>query len=358
MERLRKLRLRRTPSSIVSPSTYASVVGMHPTIGLISSDNIIPLSPAWDTAGPMGKTVTDIAMAMTVFAGQLDTADVRSALATPVAGVDFMSALDPNALQGVRLGLVGPDPSMSEDDVLASFNINGVLESLEAAGAEVVVVQPPGMDEPDWWQIIACGLRDGVNAYLAENQMEPATLADIIAFNNADPRHTCRWDRHGSKKRSICEMSAADRAQLATVRPSHDASVYRRSADVVRRRRARLPRRFLVVPVWPRGISGHHRSTWSDRRLARRADLYRNELSAMPDRSRMPMRSSKPGRTASSRIWSGDAQSMALRERRLRRVRTMRYASIVERVNCLPGREIHVGRTEGRSEPLPRSSKP
>ena len=203
-----------TIGSIISPASYASIVGMHPTTGLISSDNVIPLSPAWDTAGPMGKTVSDIATAMTVFSGQLDTADTRSALATPVAGVDFMSMLDPNALQGVRLGLVGPDPSMSDEDVLASFNINGVLDSLEAAGAEVVVVQQPGMDEPDWWHIIACGLRDGVNAYLAENQLQPATLADIIAINNSDPDTYMPLGQARLEEAEDCALSTAEEAEL------------------------------------------------------------------------------------------------------------------------------------------------
>jgi amidase len=205
-----------TIGSIVSPATYASIVGMHPTTGLISSDNIIPLSPDWDTAGPMGKTVTDIAVAMTVFAGTVDTADTRSALATPVAGVDFLSALDPNALQGVRLGLVGPDPSMSEEDILASFSTNGVLEALEAAGAEIVIVYPPGMEEPDWWQIIACGMRDGVNAYLAENQLDPATLADIIAINNSDPEKYMPLGQARLEEAEFCPLTAEEQAELAT----------------------------------------------------------------------------------------------------------------------------------------------
>ncbi len=203
-----------TIGSIISPATYASVVGMHPTTGLISSDNIIPLSPAWDTAGPMGKTVTDIAMAMTVFAGQLDTADARAARATPVAGVDFLSALDPNALQGVRLGIVGPDPSMSDEEILASFNVNGVLDALEVAGAEVVIVYPPGMEEPEWWQVIACGLRDGINAYLAENQLEPASLADIIAINNSDPEKYMPLGQARLEEAEYCDLSAEELAEL------------------------------------------------------------------------------------------------------------------------------------------------
>ena len=82
----------------------------------------------------------------------------------------------------------GPDPALTDEEVIAGFSTNGVLDALEAAGAEIVVVQQPGMEEPEWWQVIACGMRDGINAYLAENQLQdPATLADIIAINSSDP---------------------------------------------------------------------------------------------------------------------------------------------------------------------------
>lgn len=205
-----------TIGSIVSPAAYASIVGMHPTVGLVSADNVIPLSPVWDTAGPMGKTVSDIAMTMTIFAGQLDATDSRSAEATPVAGVDFTAAIDPNALQGVRIGLVGPDPSMSEDEVIAAFTTNGVLGSLEAAGAEVVVVHDPGMEEPDWWQIITCGMRDGVNAYLDENQFQdPATLADIIAINNSDPEKYMPLGQARLEEAEYCTVSAEEEEEMA-----------------------------------------------------------------------------------------------------------------------------------------------
>jgi amidase len=205
-----------TIGSIISPATFASVVGMHPTTGLVSGDNIIPLSPEWDTAGPIGKTVTDIALAMTVFAGSVDAADARSSRATPVAGVDFLSALDPNALQGVRLGLVSPDPSLSDEEVWASFNANGTLDALEAAGAELVLVYPPGMEEPNWWQVISCGLREGVNAYLAENQIQsPASLADIIAINNSDPNTYMPLGQARLEEAQSCPLSGAETEELA-----------------------------------------------------------------------------------------------------------------------------------------------
>lgn len=200
-----------TIGSIISPATHASVVGMHPTTGLISGENVIPLSPTLDTAGPLGKTVEDIAVAMTVFASALDATDSRSGAATPVAGVDFMAALDPHALAGVRLGVVPYDESLSDEETLAQFNVTGAIDDLEAAGAEVVVVHPSGMPDTDWWSLISCGMRDGIDAYLQQNNISsPADLADIIAFNNSDPDRYMPLGQARLEEALACESSPAD----------------------------------------------------------------------------------------------------------------------------------------------------
>jgi amidase len=200
-----------TIGSIISPATHASVVGMHPTTGLVSGENIIPLSPSLDSAGPLGKTVEDIAIAMTVFASALDSTDSRSAVATQVAGVDFMSALDPHALEGVRLGVVPYDPSLSDEETLAQFNVTGAIDDLEAAGAEVVVIHPSGLPDVDWWQLIACGMREGIDTYLQQNNItSPATLADIIAFNNSDPDRYMPLGQARLEEAQTCELSNAD----------------------------------------------------------------------------------------------------------------------------------------------------
>ncbi|HET9659119.1 MAG TPA: amidase family protein [Thermomicrobiales bacterium] len=204
-----------TIGSIISPATHASVVGMHPTTGLISGENVIPLSPTLDTAGPIGKTVEDIAVAMTVFAGALDSTDNRSAAATPVAGVDFMAALDPNALQGARIGVVPFDETLSDEDTLALFDVTGAIDDLEAAGAEVVVIHPSGLPDLEWWQMIACGMRDGIDTYLRQNDIaDPATLSDIIEFNNADPDRYMPLGQARLEEAQACELSTADDVAL------------------------------------------------------------------------------------------------------------------------------------------------
>jgi amidase len=200
-----------TIGSIISPATHASVVGMHPTTGLISGENVIPLSPTLDTAGPVGKTVEDIALAMTVFASALDSTDSRSPAATPVAGVDFMAALDPHALQGARLGVVPFDETLSDEETLALFNSTGAIDDLEAAGAEVVVIHPSGLPDVDWWKMIACGMRDGIDTYLQQNNITaPATLADIIAINNSDPDRYMPLGQARLEEAQSCELSTAD----------------------------------------------------------------------------------------------------------------------------------------------------
>jgi amidase len=204
-----------TIGSIVSPASYASIAGMHPTTGLISGENIIPLSPTLDTAGPMGKTVADIAVAMTVFAKELDGADARSSAATPVAGADFMAALDPNALQGAVIGLVPVDLSMADEDTIATFNATGAVDALQAAGAEVVVVHPDGMPDVDWWQIIACGLRDGIDHYLQQNELaDPSSLADIIAINNSDPDRYMPLGQARLEEAQACELSETEEVAM------------------------------------------------------------------------------------------------------------------------------------------------
>jgi amidase len=200
-----------TIGSIISPATHASVVGMHPTTGLISGENVIPLSPTLDTAGPIGKTVQDIAIAMTVFASALDSTDSRSAAATSLAGVDFMAALDPHALEGVRLGVVPFDESLSDEETLAQFNVTGAIDDLEAAGAEVVVIHPAGLPDIDWWTLIACGMRDGIDTYLQQNNISsPATLADIISFNNSDPDRYMPLGQDRLEEAETCEFTASD----------------------------------------------------------------------------------------------------------------------------------------------------
>lgn len=169
-----------TVGSVVAPSSRNSVVGLRPTLGLISGDLIIPITHKLDSAGPIARTVTDLAVLLGPLSA-LDAADAFSSRADGLHGQDFTRALDAEALRGKRAGLVTLGSDNPEELEMAAA-------LLRNAGAEVVdaPVNPADLKGLDAVPLLAYGLREGVNAYLAETDAPVSSLEEIIAFNAAD----------------------------------------------------------------------------------------------------------------------------------------------------------------------------
>jgi len=175
-----------TDGSIICPSSANGIVGVKPTVGLISRAGIIPISVSQDTAGPMARTVRDAAILLGILAGE-DAADAATAARPVGSGTDFAAGLGQPVLRGARVGVVrgafGFPPKV--DPVLAS-----ALETLRAAGAELIEVgtMPAISDvwEPEF-EVLLYEFKDGLNAYLATlgEHARVKSLADIIAFNEA-----------------------------------------------------------------------------------------------------------------------------------------------------------------------------
>jgi amidase len=186
-----------TAGSIVAPSARASVVGMRPSLGLVSRDRVVPISDECDSAGPIGRTVTDVAASLTAMAHARDIRDRHSDRAQGVHGTDFTSALDPEALRGKRIGLIGIELTGPADDewIIANSGFTDAVRAMEAAGAKVVVIRPAPFDfeGPGFVPEFNWGLREGVNAYLAATDAPVRTLADVIAFNDENPGRYAPW---------------------------------------------------------------------------------------------------------------------------------------------------------------------
>jgi len=186
-----------TVGSIVAPSARASVVGMRPSLGLVSRDRVVPISDECDTAGPIGRTVTDVAAALTAMTQTRDIRDRHSDRAQGVHGTDFVAALDPDALHGKRIGLIGIGVTGPADDewIIANSGFTDAVRAMEGAGAKVVVIRPAPFDfeGPGFVPEFNWGLREGVNAYLAATDAPVRTLADVIAFNDEDPGRYAPW---------------------------------------------------------------------------------------------------------------------------------------------------------------------
>jgi amidase len=175
-----------TDGSIVSPSSINGIVGIKPTVGLVSRAGIIPISHSQDTAGPMTRTVADAAAVLTVLAGS-DARDDATHEATARA-IDYTRALDPNALKGARLGVVRSQFGGRND--LVSAEIEKALAALKANGAILVdVAELPnnGKYAQDELEVLTYELKAGLAAYFVDNVPNTSvkTLGDLIAFNDS-----------------------------------------------------------------------------------------------------------------------------------------------------------------------------
>jgi amidase len=177
-----------TDGSIVCPAATCGLVGVKPTLGLVSRSGIIPIAHSQDTAGPMTRTVRDAALLLGVLAsGGADPRDPLTAGAQAHAAADFTRLLDAGALRGVRVGVARNFFGFHEgvDRVM-----DDALRALREAGA--VVVDPAPITTADKFgstenDVLQFEFKADLNAYLASlgPRAPYKTLADLIAFNEA-----------------------------------------------------------------------------------------------------------------------------------------------------------------------------
>ncbi len=173
-----------TDGSIVCPAGSNGVVGIKPTVGLVSRGGIIPIAHTQDTAGPMANTVYGAALGLASMVGE-DPAD-PSSVAPQGPYVPDTGRID---LNGVRVGVWRGYFGSNNDAVRNVFDSN--VAALAALGAEIV--DPVVIEIPDdlalaEYQVLLYEFKAGLNAYLASHEVDPSvdTLAEIIAFNAAN----------------------------------------------------------------------------------------------------------------------------------------------------------------------------
>lgn len=170
-----------TDGSIICPSAVAGLVGIKPTVGLVSRIGIIPISISQDTAGPMTRSVADAAALLTAIAAP-DATDPAAAERKHAAPIDYTAHLKPGALKGARLGVVRKLMGYQPDTDAA---MERAIAAMQAAGATVVDAEIPTLGQWDdaEFQVLLYEFKDGLNAYLAASGAPHASLAELIAFN-------------------------------------------------------------------------------------------------------------------------------------------------------------------------------
>jgi len=177
-----------TDGSIVCPSSSSSVVGIKPTLGLISRAGVVPLSHSQDTAGPMARTVADAAALLTVLAGA-DPRDAATAPSRAHVQADYTRFLDPAGLRGARIGVArkrffGADPH-------ADRVVNAAIEAMRGMGA--VIVDPAdiphlGEYDEDEFNVLLYDFKADLAQYFASRgaTAKVRTLKDVIDYNERD----------------------------------------------------------------------------------------------------------------------------------------------------------------------------
>ncbi len=175
-----------TDGSIVSPASVNGIVGIKPTVGLVSRGGIVPIAHSQDTAGPLARSVRDAVVLLGAMAGP-DAADPASATVGQRFESDYVRFLDKDGLRGARLGIARR--FFSESAPLNGF-LEGCMESLKRAGA--ILIDPAdlpmhGAAAAAEQEVLLYEFKADLNSYLASlpGRFPVHSLADLIRFNEA-----------------------------------------------------------------------------------------------------------------------------------------------------------------------------
>jgi len=205
-----------TDGSISCPAAVNGIVGLRPTLGLVSRRYVVPISPFQDTVGPMARSVADAALLLSVIAGS--DPDDPMTVDSDRHRTDYVAALDAGALAGKRLGVMrawmGYHPALD-----AVFEQR--LEDLQAAGATIVDIDRKPVPDQfmlDEFNLLASDFRPAINAYLqtTPSGVTSRTLVDLIAFNKAHANDELK--HFGQQLFEQAESSAGKEREFETLR--------------------------------------------------------------------------------------------------------------------------------------------
>ena len=192
-----------TDGSIACPASMNGVVGIKPTIGLVSRTGIIPISATQDTSGPLARTVTDAAILLNAMTG-MDPKD-ESTVRNKFQPVDYTKYLDANSLKGKRIGV---EKSFLKHHEGIDKILKEALALVERAGATIVEVEfmakaaEFGKAE---FERLEFEFKDGLNKYLATANAKVKSLKQVIEFNKQNEPTAMPWF-----KQEILELEKGD----------------------------------------------------------------------------------------------------------------------------------------------------
>jgi amidase len=183
-----------TDGSVICPAAMCGLVGLKPTVGLVSRSGIIPIAHSQDTAGPMGRTVEDVALLLTAMTGT-DPRDPATAASAGRTESDYRRLFGPGALRGVRLGVVR-DYFGWHAEIERQFP--ALLDALRELGAELVdpaeLQRNREMGDAEY-EVLLYEFKHDLEVYLAAlpERGQPRSLAALIEFNRVNAAREMPW---------------------------------------------------------------------------------------------------------------------------------------------------------------------
>lgn len=181
-----------TDGSVIAPSSFCGIVGIKPTVGLLSRSGIIPISKTQDTAGPMTRTVKDAAILLGAMTG-VDDEDAITQRSIGKARKDYVGFLDPDSLRGKRIG-IEKSFLTGHEGVVGLFK--QAVQLMEKGGATIIEVELMNLLKESGdaeLTVLQYEFKDGLNNYLLKADATVKTLADIIEFNKQNEATAMPW---------------------------------------------------------------------------------------------------------------------------------------------------------------------
>ena len=212
-----------TDGSIVCPASVNGIVGIKPTVGLVSRSGIIPISKTQDTAGPMARTVTDAAILLGAIVGVDQNDDVTLESIGKIKK-DYTGFLDTNALKGKRIGIERkPQGNNKNINIL----LKETLDLLKMKGATIVEIdyieKINAFGEAEF-EVLQYEFKDGLNKYLSTSNAKVKNLTDVINFNNTNEEKAMPYCKQETLESSNEKKGLDDKKYLKSLTASFEGS--------------------------------------------------------------------------------------------------------------------------------------
>lgn len=212
-----------TDGSITCPASVNNLVGIKPTVGLLSRSGIIPISATQDTAGPLARTVTDAAILLAALTG-VDEADAVTKESSGKAPTDYTQFLTADGLKGKNIGI---DRKTKSTNQFINKLLEEAIEQMKKLGANIIEIEYVAkINEIGKYEneILHYEFKEGVNKYLAGANHKMKTLKDVIEFNKANEDKAMPYFKQETLEASDKRTDLKTAAYVEALAKGRDAS--------------------------------------------------------------------------------------------------------------------------------------